>query len=196
MSSNDPDQIRAQIEATRGSLSEDVNALADQVNPKNVVRRKTQKVTGALGSVKDSVMGSASDAQAGAGHALGAVGDVATDAPTQVARRTQGNPLAAGLIAFGAGMLLAALLPVSDREREVAATVKDKAEPLTDEVKDAAQQAGQHLKQPAQDAVESIKDSASEAAATVKDEGRSAAVDVREDAQDAKDTVQQEAQKP
>ena len=195
MSSNDPDQIRAQIEQTRGNLSEDVNALADQVNPKNVVRRKTQKVTGVLGAAKDSVMGSASDAQTGAGHTLSAVGDAATDAPTQVARRTQGNPLAAGLIAFGAGMLLAALLPASDREREVAATVKDKAEPLTDEVKDAAQQAGQHLKQPAQDAMDSIKDSATDAAATVKDEGRSAALDVRDDAQSAKDPLQQEAQR-
>ena len=31
--SSDPDQIREQIEETRTSLSEDVNALADTVSP-------------------------------------------------------------------------------------------------------------------------------------------------------------------
>ena len=99
--STDPDLIRADIERTRANLSDDVNALADEVNPKNVVRRKTRKVTGAFGSMKDSVMGTASEAQGTAGDALHSVGEAAANAPAQVSRRTQGNPLAAGLIAFG-----------------------------------------------------------------------------------------------
>jgi hypothetical protein len=32
-------------------------------------------------------------------------------------RQTQGNPIAAGLIAFGAGMLVASLLPATDLEK-------------------------------------------------------------------------------
>src|ERR1700709_1842416 len=104
--STDPDLIRADIERTRASLSDDVNTLADEVNPKNVMRRKTQKVTGAFGSMKETVMGSASDAQGAAGGAIHSVGDAASNAPGQVARRTRGNPLAAGLIAFGAGALV------------------------------------------------------------------------------------------
>ena len=68
--STDPDVIRADIERTRANLSDDVNALADEVNPKNVIRRKTQKVTGAFGSVRESVMGTATDAQDAAGGAI------------------------------------------------------------------------------------------------------------------------------
>ena len=37
---SDPDQIREQIEQTRTSLSEDVNTLADTVNPAHVAKRK------------------------------------------------------------------------------------------------------------------------------------------------------------
>jgi gas vesicle protein len=190
--SNDPDQIRAQIEATRGSLSDDVNALADQVNPKNVVRRQTDKVTGAFGSAKDKVMGTASGAADSAADALHSTGDLAADAPTQVKQRTQGNPLAAGLIAFGAGLLISSLIPASERERDAAATLKDKAEPLTEEAKDIAKEAADHLQAPAQQAMQSVKDAATEAAATVKEEGQAAALDVRDEAQSAKETVQEQ----
>src|SRR4051794_757633 len=122
---NDPDQIRAEIERTRASLSEDVNALADDVNPKTVARRQKEKVTGAFGRAKDKVMGSAQDAQHrvtdNAGSATETAKDAVTGAPTMVRERTEGNPFAAGLIAFGAGLLVAALLPASEREREAAA---------------------------------------------------------------------------
>ena len=65
MSSNDPDQIRADIERTRAQLSGDVNALADQANPKNVVQDQmdnvkeqvSEKVTG----LKEKVFGSEDD---------------------------------------------------------------------------------------------------------------------------------------
>ena len=190
--SNDPDQIRAQIEATRGSLSNDVNALADQVNPKNVVRRQTDKVTGAVGSAKDKVMGTASGIGDSAGDTLHSAGDLAGGAPAQVKQRTQGNPLAAGLIAFGAGLLISSLIPASERERDAAAALKDKAEPLTEQAKDIAKESAEHLKEPAQDAVQSVKETATDAAGTVKDEGQDAALDVRDDAQQAKDTVQQQ----
>jgi ElaB/YqjD/DUF883 family membrane-anchored ribosome-binding protein len=179
--STDPDLIRADIERTRANLSDDVNALADEVNPKNVIRRKTQKVTGAVGSMKDSVMGTAADAQDAAGGAIHAVGDAASNAPAQVTRRTRGNPLAAGLIAFGVGALVSSLLPATDRERALAAEAKDKAQPLVEETKQIAQESAEHLKQPAQEAVESVKQTASDAASTVKDEGRSAAEDVRQE---------------
>ena len=37
---SDPDQIREQIAQTRTSLSEDVNTLADTVNPAHVAKRR------------------------------------------------------------------------------------------------------------------------------------------------------------
>jgi gas vesicle protein len=190
--STDPDQIRAQIEQTRGSLSDDVNALADQVNPKNVMHRQTAKVTGAFGSAKDKVMGVTSGVAGSAGETLDSAGDLAAGTPTKVKRSTQGNPLAAGVIAFGAGLLIASLIPASERERDTAATLKDQAEPITDQLKDIAKESVDHLQEPAQDALQSVKEAATDAATTVKDEGQSAAENVRDDAQGAKETIQEQ----
>lgn len=180
MTTTDPDEIRTQIEHTRANLSEDVNALADEIRPGAIVHRQTRKVTGVFGSAKERVMGTASDVQ-----------DGAAAAPTQVRERTQGNPLAAGLVAFGVGLVAAALMPVTDKERDAAARIKDEAQPLTDQVKDMAQESAQNLKEPARQAVDSVKQTASEGAANVKDETQSAAVDVRQGAADAKDAVQE-----
>ena len=55
--SNDPDEIRAEIERTRADLSDNVNALADSVNPAHVAGRQVDKVKGAVFGVKDKVMG-------------------------------------------------------------------------------------------------------------------------------------------
>ena len=56
------------------------------------------RASGALGSVQD--------------RASGAV-DTVTDAPRQVQRKTRGNPLAAGLIAFGIGYLISGAIPAT-----------------------------------------------------------------------------------
>ena len=44
--SNDPDEIRADIERTRAALSSDVDDLAESVKPKNVAERQVGKVEG------------------------------------------------------------------------------------------------------------------------------------------------------
>ncbi|PYE17367.1 uncharacterized protein DUF3618 [Williamsia limnetica] len=199
-SSSDPDQIRADIERTRATLSSDVNTLAYEANPTTMARRKVGRVTGTLGSVREKVMGSASDtAQStsdATSSALASVSDTAhsaTDAvqsaPGAVKAQTQGNPLAAGLIAFGAGLLVSALIPASEREQQAAAALQEKAQPLTDEVTDIAKETAQNLQEPAQQAAASVKDTATGAAATVKDEGTSAAQDVQDHAQNATSTV-------
>ncbi len=46
--SDSPDQIRADIERTRGELGSDVDALADKVSPSKIVERQVDKVRGAL----------------------------------------------------------------------------------------------------------------------------------------------------
>ena len=45
---SDPDQIREQIEETRISLSEDVNTLADTVNPAHAAKRKAADARSAV----------------------------------------------------------------------------------------------------------------------------------------------------
>ena len=44
-----------------------------------------------------------------------------------IRQKSEGNPLAAGLIAFGVGWLASSLIPATRREQQVASQVKEKA---------------------------------------------------------------------
>jgi gas vesicle protein len=209
---DNPDAIRADIEATRARLGTNVDAVADKVTPSNIVHRQTGKVRDAVFGVKEKVMGTAEhtthsatgslhhaahsttsgvhQATDAAGNALHDAGEKIADAPHQVAAKTQGNPLAAGLIAFGAGLLISSLIPPSEKEREAADALKTAAEPVTTQLTEAAKDMAQGWKEPAQEAMENVKATATDAAQHVKDEGQTAAQDVKTTATDAKDHVQ------
>ncbi|MDP9999710.1 MULTISPECIES: DUF3618 domain-containing protein [Pseudarthrobacter] len=199
--SENPDAIRSDIEATRARLGTNVDAVADKVSPSNIVHRQTDKVKEAVFGVKEKVMGTADDVthrvQGGvhtrtdsAGNALHDAGAAISDAPQQLKAKTQGNPMAAGLIAFGAGMLLSSLIPASEKEREAADAIKTAAEPMTTQLTEAAKDMAEGLKEPAREAMENVKATATDAADHVKAEGQVAAADVKDRATDAKDTVQ------
>ena len=130
---------------------------------------------------------------AGSGAASSAAGAI-QGAPDAAIRQTQGNPLAAGLIAFGVGWLLSSLLPATQREQQLAqqaeSAVRDNRDTLLAPAKQAAQEIGDQLKPAAQDAVESVKSTAQDAASTVKSEGQSAAQDVQGQAQQSRESVQ------
>lgn len=176
--SENPDDIRSEIEETRRRLGTNVDAVADKVTPSHVVRRQTEKVKDAVFGVKENVMEAADDAGA-------AVGDV----PHRLAGKTQGNPLAAGLMAFGAGLLVASLIPASDKEKEAAVALKEAAEPLTTELAGVARDVAQDLQQPAQEALENVKAAATDAADHVKKESQTAVSDVTETATDAANRI-------
>lgn len=188
MSSN-PEEIRRDIEATRGRLSEDVNSLTETVRPSNVARRQADKVTEAAAGLKDRVMGTAEDLRGTGADAVSSVSDRTAALPAKARRRTEGNPLAAGLIALGAGWLLGSLLPASEKEKAAAGVAKEKAQPLLEEAKSAAQDIAAELKEPAKQAAQSVADAASQAKETVVQEGQSTVQDVRGQAKDSAETV-------
>jgi hypothetical protein len=216
MTSSDPDVIRRQIEDTRRELSYDVDALNEKVNPARVVDRRVSAAKGRISNLKEKVMGSAQDttssAQGMASDAAGSVQSAASSAadtvtgaassaagavqqaPDAIVKQTQGNPLAAGLIAFGVGWLVSSLLPASEKEKQLAqqaeSAVREHKDALLEPAKQAAQEIGDQLKPAAQDAVESVKATAQDAAATVKDEGQTAVQDVQGQAQQSKSRVQ------
>ncbi len=192
--SNDPEQIRREIERTRTELSDNVNALGDKVNPGSIAKRQVSRVRGAATSVKDAVMRSDADTADTGQQVATTMGDAVTGAPNAVARKAQGSPIAAGLIAFGAGLLVSSLLPASKVEQQAAEKVKDTAQPLVDDLTDTAKEVAGNLKEPAKQALEEVKSTATDAAATVKDDAASAAVDVKDQATDAAGTVRHAAQ--
>ena len=112
--SENPDAIRADIEATRARLGTNVDAVADKVTPSNIVHRQTDKVKDAVFGVKDKVMGTAEHAThsttgnlhhaahstAGgvhqatdaAGNALSTAGEAIADAPHRSPPKPRATP--------------------------------------------------------------------------------------------------------
>jgi cell division septum initiation protein DivIVA len=211
----DPDQIRREIERTQTTLSRDVDTLAEKVSPGQIVQRRADRARGKLRGWKDAVMGSAQDtlprhsASSPGSGPLSATADAASDVasraadtasdvasraadtaqemPHAIRRQTQGNPLAAGLIAFGIGWLASSLLPATRREQELVQQAGQQAaelgQPVAEAAKQAAAQMKDNLAEPAQQAVESVRSTATDAGRTVAEEGRSAAGDVQGEAQ-------------
>lgn len=185
-----PEQIQQRIDATRESLSSDVDRLTTKVSPSAAVGRRVDRIKSSAGSVREKVMGAMPDStqlqSAGSGvqSAAGNAAEAASNAPDALRRQTQGSPLAAGLIAFGAGMLVSALIPPSRAEQDLAAhaeqTARDKAQELREPVQDKAQQVAGELKQSAQESAEEIKQAAGEAANATTEQARSRAEDVRQ----------------
>ena len=139
----------------------------------------------------DHTAGNVHSATGTAGSHLSDAGAAIGDAPAQVKAKAQGNPLAAGLIAFGAGLLVYSLIPASQKEREAADALKTAAEPLTTELTEAAKHVAEGLKEPAQEAMENVKATAADATENVKAEGQGAVADVKDRTAQARDNVQQ-----
>jgi gas vesicle protein len=147
----------------------------------------------AAGSVQNAASSAADTVQGAAASAAGAV----QQTPDAIVRQTQGNPLAAGLIAFGVGWLVSSLLPASEKEKQLAqqaeTAIRENKDALVEPAKQVAQEIGDELKPAAEQAVESVKSTAQDAASTVAEEGKSAAADVQGKAKQAKTTVQSRA---
>jgi hypothetical protein len=122
---------------------------------------------------------------------------MASSAPEQARQRARGNPLAAGLVAFGAGWLLSSLLPATEPEQQAAAQVKDlameKGRPVAQDLGQAGQEAAQSLRESAQQRAQSVKETATDAASTVAGEAQSHASDVTSHAQEARNRVTEQA---
>jgi hypothetical protein len=196
-----PEEIQQEIEQTRESLSTNVDRLTDKVTPSHVVQRRVDNVKSKAGSVKERVMGSHDSgsgllgAAGSAGDTLGSakssvgdsigsakstVSDAASAAPQVVTQRTQGNPLAAGLIAFGVGWLLSSLAPAAQAEQNLATKAEDAAKELSEPLKQKGQEIAENLKEPLQQSAEQIKSTATDAAQDTAGQAKSAADDVKQ----------------
>ncbi|MFE8911099.1 DUF3618 domain-containing protein [Streptomyces globisporus] len=203
-----PDELKSDVEHTRAHLAHNVDRLADKVTPGKVARRKAAATQQRITRVKERVMGTASDTtaagtqsvadtaqQAGevAKNTADQVGRSVRQAPDHITQQTQGSPVAAGIIAFGAGMLAAALLPTTDAEERVGAHLRDHSDELLEPVKQTAQGIAQDVKEemrePAVEAVEAVKSSAQDAVQTTKqkaqDAGQETGTGLREVGQEA-----------
>jgi len=201
-------QLKDEIEATRQDISRDVDALAYKASPQRVVGERVSRTKSRLRDVKDRVFGKASDGGQRLGDAGSTVSDTASSAmsstrgaaasvrdrarqaPGRAVEGTRGNPLAAGVIAFGVGWLTASLLPASSKEAEVAGRVGERVkQPVLDQAKQTASEVGQSMKEPASRAAEQVKSTATEGVGSVKQTAQGAAQDVKQSATSSTEEV-------
>ena len=87
------EELRYEIEGTRDHLGATMVAIEEHVSPRAMVQRRRSAMAERWASLRESVMGKASDMTSSAS-------DAAQGAPTAAVHQAQGNPLAAGLVAF------------------------------------------------------------------------------------------------
>lgn len=181
------EELRRDIATTRADLGETLDAIGDRVSPGRVIERRKNRISHGFRSAKERVMGTTSHMghsvsdQVG-GTAGGAV-EVVKGAPDTAMRQTQGNPLAAGAVAFGVGFLVAAAFPPSRKEEEATEQLMERAEPVKQQLVESGKEVADHLKGSAQEAAEQVKQSAT-------DSGQQVASTAKDAAQQGKSAVQ------
>ena len=191
----EPDRIRAEIEATRAEMSETVDALGYKADVKARTKESIQEkkdsakesIVGATQSVKEKIVGAGSSVGDSVSSVGGSVSDKTPDAGQvkHQAKRAvgvaQSNPLGLAIGSVAVGFIAGMLIPSTRVEDE-------KLGPVADDVKERAKQTGQealeHGKQVAQDAAQSAQE-------TVKESGQAHAQHVRDSAQDHAQEVQE-----
>jgi len=219
----DPEELKQEIESTRRDLSADVDALTEKAHPRRVLERRVGRARNAMVNLRERVMGTAASAASSTGHggsstmagarnaagsamdglgdaagtAASTVGDAASSTGQAVRRHAEGNPLAAGLVAFGVGWLVSSLLPASGKEQRAAARVTDaareNAQPLAQQAGQALSEMKDSLREPSQQAMQQVRSAAGDAAGTVQDQARQSASDVADEARGAGRRVREEA---
>lgn len=116
-------------------------------------------------SARERVMGTAADAGAQVSSAMDTVGE----APEMARRQVEGNPLAAGLFAFAAGLVVAALVPGTDTEQEAVAHLQPGMEQVAGEVSRVAQNVAEQVRPAAREAAEHLGDQVRESAGAVRE---------------------------
>jgi gas vesicle protein len=179
------DQLRRQADDQRERMGETLDAIGDRLSPERMIQRRKAAVGQRARRVKDTVMGSPGYVEPVARRMREQAHD-ATQAvqhtPEMIAEQTRGNPIAAGLIAFGGGLLLATLMPKSETEQRLVQQAQPQLQQATEQLKEAGREIASDAKEHMQEAATQVKSTGSEAADAVRDQARSSAEEVKANA--------------
>ena len=176
------EELTREIQDTRDELAHDLDALQDKVSPSAIVERRKAAARDRLHGVRSRVMGTATSVGSAGGNVGGQASNAASNVADAAEQRFEGSPLAAGLVAFGAGLVIASLVPATRQEAEVASRLVDAAEPMVDQARAVGQDIASAAAENAQHAVQEVKDTAGGSAARMQQEGRSSAQSVKDEA--------------
>ncbi len=209
-------ELSGAVNAFEERLAERKEEIVDRVSPPRVWQRKTAGVRRRWDEMGTSISrmtnsgptarretlmagngsrirGQAQELSGQAGAAVSTVGDQTKMAAPALRERTERNPMAAGLVALGAGFLAAALLPPSEREREAALRLRREMEPLKRQASAIGREMVNELQPVAEGSVEQLKERATGAVEQVKQEAQGSVRQVKDEADDASTNVKQRA---
>jgi hypothetical protein len=177
-----------------GKVTERMDEINDRVNPKRIVRRRSERVRTSMRNARDSVMGTvdgveparATDSVRGdaervsrrASEAKGALSDGVSSAPEVVRTKTQGSPLLVGVVAFGGGLVLASAVKAGEAERGRRAGPEG-ARAREGAAMSAGKDVAGELQQSAQDRAERVKKRATSSTQRLKSEAQTSVEEVK-----------------
>lgn len=179
------DQLTREIAATRGRMDRTLDDVGERAGP----GRLKQRARTTLESARETIMGTA-------GHAQERVSETTHQAGSAVRDRSTGNPLAAGMVAFGAGLLAGSVIPESSTEKQLSREVQSKvqepmrehgqraAEQVSDRVGERAGEAKERVAAEARGAKEDVSSDLRERGEAVRHHVGYAAEDVRHDVEE------------
>jgi hypothetical protein len=181
--------LRAQLDEQRTRIGHTVDQIEDRVRPGRIAERQRGRMKVRLVTWKEAVMGSDddpydggdagethrfSDASEAARERASSVASTVGETPDMIRRRTRGNPAAPGLIAFGAGLLVASVTPTTRREQRALRQIEPQLGRAAREVADAGREVADEVQESAREAAHEVKETASNAASHVADDSRDA----------------------
>ncbi|HEY6737642.1 MAG TPA: hypothetical protein VI076_02245 [Actinopolymorphaceae bacterium] len=137
---------------------------------------RMQSLRDRSGSAAEKTTETAKSKAAGMSERASQAKGAARSAPHMAVERTQGNPLAAGVIAFGVGMLASSLIPRTRAEQDAVHRLRERSRGAMGPIKDAAResmtQVEDEARSAAQEARGRMKESATEAARATGQRGK------------------------
>jgi Protein of unknown function (DUF3618) len=190
------DQLRRDAEHQRDRMGDTLEAIGDRLSPERIVERRKAAVGQRFRSMKDAVMGSPDydefDANSGglrgraegmassASDALQSATQQMQQAPQAIAAQARGNPLAAGLVAFGLGALFATVLPKTRTEQQLVDEARPQLESAAEELKEVGRAVASDAKERTTSAVAEVKAAGETATESVRDQARESAEQLRD----------------
>ena len=172
-------ELTSQLDEQRATLGYHLDELGDKVSPRRMAERRKYAMRDRVTSVKERVMGAAHAEAEHASEIKDEAMTAARHAPQAARHQVEGSPLAAGLLASAAGLVVAAVLPETEKERELARSMQPRLESAASEVGVVAQDSAEALKPAAQEAAEHMKEQAQQSGEALKEDAKSSAQSVR-----------------
>ena len=170
------EQLREDIDQKRENIGYTVDQIQNRVSPGRITARGRYRFRRWWIDTRDRILGNeqseypwertvqsishrVGDVTDRASEVISDVKDGVAETPRIVRRQTQGNPVAAGFIAFGGGLLVGTLLPETQRERDAAKRLEPAVSGITQEASEIGKELAEDVKTTAIDTLDEVKDS-------------------------------------